>query len=206
MPGEWHNFEIASDVSHGTFDLVITNPPFGGNAEVDDPHLLDQYELASFGARETRAAMPAEQLFVEAAWKFLKPGGVLAIVLPDSILNNPNLAFIREWILTRSRVVASIDLPKTTFAEGGGVPNPSVLIVQRLSIDQIKLAESRVLPPNDVFMAIPKTTGRDLRGNPVYSKTPHGEVLLNTQMEPELDDELGFVIAEFTTWIKEGRI
>ena len=166
----------------GTFDLVITNPPFGGNAEVDDPHLLDQFELASAGSNSTRASMPAEQLFVEGAWKYLKEGGILAIVLPDSILNNPSLEFLRDWLLRRGRVLASIDLPKTTFAEGGGVPNPSVLLLQRLMMSDIKMAESRVLLPNDVFMAIPRTTGRDLRGKPIYFKTPEGNLMLLTKI------------------------
>ena len=52
--------------------------------------------------------------------------GVLAIVLPDSILNNPSLRFIRRWLLRRTRIIASVDLPKETFADSGGVPNPSV--------------------------------------------------------------------------------
>lgn len=84
-PKEWDNQEAAKKAQHGKFDVVVTNPPFGGKAQVDDPHLLAQYELTKAGAREPRSSMPAEQLFVEAAWKFLKPGGRLAIVLPDTV-------------------------------------------------------------------------------------------------------------------------
>jgi type I restriction enzyme M protein len=196
-PNEWDNVEAAAKVGYGKFDMVVTNPPFGGKAVVDDPHLLDQYELARIGSREQRSSLPSEQLFVEGAWKFLKPGGFLAIVLPDSILNNPGLRFIRQWLFQRTRVVASVDLPKETFAESGGVPNPSVLIVERLAKEQTRLAEVGALPANDIFMAIPQTAGRDKRGNPIYCKAPDGQEVLDANMELVLDDDLPQVAGVF---------
>jgi type I restriction enzyme M protein len=170
--------------------------------------LLGRYELASFGAgKDPRSAMPAEQLFVEAAWKYLKPGGRMAIVLPDSILNNPGLEFIRRWLFRRARIIASVDLPKETFADSGGVPNPSVLIVERLSKEETALAEADALPSNPVFMAIPQTVGRDKRGNAVYYKTPDGYELLNENLEPRLDDELPLVAESFGRWaIEAGHV
>lgn len=201
-PGEWDNAEASAKVKHGMFDVVVTNPPFGGKAIIDDPHLLEQYELSTIGSTNARSSVPAEQLFVEGAWKYLKPGGVMAIVLPDSILNNPGLAFIRQWVFRRARIIASVDLPKETFADSGGVPNPSVLIIQRLTRSEIKEAERRTLEDNDIFMAIPKTAGRDKRGNPVYYKTPEGLEVLDDDDEPMLDDELALVAGAFGTWLK----
>ncbi len=202
LPGEWADHEAAANAGHGTFDVVVTNPPFGSEAIVDDPHILEHYELARAGSREVRGTMPPEQLFVEAAWKFLKPGGILAIVLPDSILNNPSLEFIRRWLLNRTRVIASIDLPKETFADSGGVPNPSVLMVQRLTRDEMKLAEANAIDPNQIFMAIPKTAGRDKRGNPIYYRTPEGLEVLDENLEPTIDDDLPLVANEFVEWAK----
>ena len=202
LPGEWADHEAAANAGHGTFDVVVTNPPFGSEAIVDDPHILEHYELARAGSREVRGTMPPEQLFVEAAWKFLKPGGILAIVLPDSILNNPSLEFIRRWLLNRTRVIVSIDLPKETFADSGGVPNPSVLMVQRLTRDEMKLAEANAIDPNQIFMAIPKTAGRDKRGNPIYYRTPEGLEVLDENLEPTIDDDLPLVANEFVEWAK----
>jgi type I restriction enzyme M protein len=201
-PGEWENSEAAARVAHGKFDVVVTNPPFGGKAVVDDPHLLDQYELTGVDRRDPRSSLPAEQLFVEGAWKYLKPGGHLAIVLPDSILNNPSLDFIRHWLFGRARVVASVDLPKETFADSGGVPNPSVLIVQRLTREEVKLASADALVPNDIFMAIPKTAGRNKRGDAIYCKNPEGLEILDDNLEPELDDELPLVADGFESWLE----
>lgn len=204
-PSEWEDSDAASKVCHGKFDVVVTNPPFGGKAVIDDPHLLDQYELTQIGSRDPRSLLPSEQMFVEGAWKFLKPGGFLAIVLPDSILNNPSLEFIRRWLFLRTRIVASVDLPKETFAESGGVPNPSVLIVQRLKREELRLAEAAALGPNDIFMAIPKTAGRNKRGNPIYFKTPEGLEMLDENLEPELDDELPLVTEDFIGSVTEAR-
>jgi len=183
-PSEWDSAEAKAHVRQGTYDVVVTNPPFGGRAVIDDPHLLARYELTGMeiGSREPRSSLPAEQLFVENAWKYLKPGGRMAIVLPDSILNNPGLGFIRRWLFRRGRIVASVDLPKETFADSGGVPNPSVLIVQRLTREEIRLAEAEALDDYDVFMAVPKTAGRDKRGNPIHYKTPEGLEILGEDL------------------------
>src|SRR5208283_2350319 len=103
-PGEWDNVEAQAKIAYAKFDIVVTNPPFGGKAIVDDPHLLSHYDLAVYGAKDIRSSLPAEQVFVEAALKYLKPGGKLAIVLPDGILNNPGLEFIRQWLFRHGRI------------------------------------------------------------------------------------------------------
>ena len=159
-------------------DLVITNPPFGGKAVVDDPHILSKYELTRYDAASSRSLLPAEQIFVEGALRYLKPGGRLAIVLPHSILNNPSLEFIRRWLDRRTRIIATVDLPKETFATSGGVPNPSVLVVQKLAPTEIALLEAGV-DRYPVFMAIPQTCGIDKRGNPVYHRSPDGFDILD---------------------------
>jgi type I restriction enzyme M protein len=198
-PGEWDD-SARSKIVPGKFDIVVTNPPFGGNAIIDDPHILERFELPRFGATNIRSSMPAEQLFVEVALSYLKPGGYLAIVLPDSILNNPGLEFIREWLFRTARPIASVDLPKETFAASGGVPNPSVLLVQRLSKEELRLSEKNALDPYDVFMAIPRTAGRDKRGNPIYYRTAEGFEVLDERNEPMLDDDLPLVAAAFEEW------
>lgn len=200
LPGEWTDRNAAAKAGHGKFDVVVTNPPFGSEAIVDDHHILEPYELASTGYGQSRASMPPEQLFVEGAWKFLKPGGYMAIVLPDSILNNPSLEFIRDWLFRRARVIASVDLPKETFADSGGVPNPSVLLVQRLSREEIRLAEANALDSNMVFMAIPRTAGKTKRGDPVFFRTPDGKRMLDDNLEPIIDDELELVAPAFREW------
>ena len=201
-PGEWEDIGARQKVKQGTFDVVITNPPFGGNAHIDDPHILARYELPGAGARKMRNRMPAEQLFVEGALKYVKRGGYLVIVLPRSILNNPGLKFIRRWLLRNSRLLASVDLPKETFAEGGGVPNPSVLIVQRLTREEEKLAGANALDEYETFMSLPRTVGIDKRGSAVYHRTPEGLVVLNADGRPTKNDDLPLVVEAFRQWYR----
>ena len=202
-PMEWEDGHARRAVKQGNFDIVLTNPPFGGRANVDDPQLLARYALPALEARSTRTLMPAEQLFVEGALMYVRRGGYLAIVLPRSIANNPGLKFIRRWLLYSGRLIASIDLPKETFAEGGGVPNPSVLIIQRLTREEEKLARAGVLDEYETFMAIPKKVGIDKRGNPVHVRTPEGSIVLGEDGKPTVDDDLPRVVAAFRTW--QGR-
>ncbi|MYD86273.1 MAG: N-6 DNA methylase [Acidobacteria bacterium] len=198
--GEWEDDLARQKIKQGAFDIVVTNPPFGGQANIDDPHVLSRFELPALESKDTRSFMPAEQLFVEGALKYVKRGGYLAIVLPRSIANNPGLRFIRKWLLQSTRIVASIDLPKETFAEGGGVPNPSVLILQRLTRQETKLAQAGALDGYGIFMAIPKKVGIYKRGNKVFVRTPEGSVVLDSKKEPTIDDDLPKVVVDFEAW------
>jgi type I restriction enzyme M protein len=229
-PGEWRG-NLQERVRLGDFDVVFTNPPFGAGPglAVDDPHILDQLELARFEATNPRGAIPPEQLFIERCWQFVKPGGRVAIVLPDSILSNPGLVFIRRWILKRCRVIASVDLPVETFlAFGGTGTQTSVLVLQKKSHDEMRLEEATGrLQDYDVFMALCKTMGYDRRGNDLWLRTPEGEIIERETVNPVItrtsegvtiyeakrelrrvrDDEVIQVAAVFEGWLedKAGR-
>lgn len=179
-PGEWRD-DVKAKIPLGAFDIVLTNPPFGAGPGlvVDDPHILDQFELTRFGANAPRGAMPPEQLFIERCLQFFKPGGRLAIVLPDSILSNPGLVFIRRWILKRCEIISSIDLPVETFlAFGGTGTQTSVLVLRKKPEEKIRLEEAaRQLEDYEVFMALCQTMGYDRRGNDLWIRTPEGEII-----------------------------
>src|SRR6266487_2923703 len=155
------------NMSTCSFDVVFTNPPFGSKLPVDDPHILDRYDLTKYEAKAPRASLPPEQLFVERCLDFLKPGGRMAIVLPDSILSNPGLAFIRRWLLIRAYVIASVDLPRETFAKSDTHTMTSVLILQKFTDTERRLAEESRLSDYQSFMAVADYVGWDHRGNPV---------------------------------------
>lgn len=182
VPGEWPR-EPPNDVYHnvklGEFDVVVTNPPFGKNVRIDDVRILEQFELATEGVRNDRlrSSMPPEQLFLERCLAFLRPGGRLAIVLPDSILSNPGLEFIRKWLLRQTRVIASISLPQLTFEPYTGTKT-SVLVLQKKHPAQVKAeSEAGTLSDYEIFMATPKAVGHDRRGNPYLLRTPDGDAI-----------------------------
>lgn len=192
-PENWTNMD---NVELESFDVVITNPPFGSKNPVDKPDVLEQYELTTFKAQNPRNSLPPEQLFIERCLNFLKPGGYLGIVLPDSILSNPGLSWIREWILKETYIVASVDLPSETFEPGTGTQT-SIMILKKKFDNQKKLNEDY-----DIFMAIPEVIGHDKRGNPIYETTPEGKVKIDSFNEPIIKDQLPIVTKAFKEWIK----
>ena len=203
-PGEWDD-EARRKIPYGGADVVFTNPPFGGNAHIDDAHILDKFELPLWDTDTKRNVLPAEQLFVEAALKFVRPGGYMAIVLPDGILNNPGLRFIRSWLLQRSKLIASVSLPKTTFKASGGVNNPSLVLVQKFTNEEVTRAAAGVMDtPYEVFMAIPHTAGIDNRANPVYLRHADGREQLDSEGRKIIDDEISSVPYAFQVWINKS--
>ncbi|MFH1934302.1 MAG: N-6 DNA methylase [Pseudomonadota bacterium] len=190
--------EEAQKLMHvGEFDIVVTNPPFGTKAVIDNPDILEQFNLTKYGAASPRNSLPPEQLFIERCLDFLKPGGYLGIVLPDSILSNPGLQWIRKWILEKTYIIASIDMPVETFEPHTGTQT-SVLILKKKTPEQEKRKEDY-----SIFMAIPEKVGHDRRGVPIYKTTPEGKIELDDDGEKIIDDHIPFVTEMFKKWIKE---
>ncbi|MYD32042.1 MAG: SAM-dependent DNA methyltransferase, partial [Nitrospira sp. SB0661_bin_20] len=203
-PGEWDE-DSRHKIPYGKVDIVFTNPPFSEKAKIDDAHILDQYELTRWESNGPRAAIPPEQLFVETSLKFVKPGGHLAIVLPDGILNNPGLRFIRSWLLRRAKLVASVDLPKTTFKASGGVNNPSVLLVQKLTKEQAQQADQGIFDKDyEIFMSTPKTSGINNRAKPIYLRHPDGREEVGEDGEKIINDEIRAVPNAFHEWVESS--
>lgn len=192
----------ATDLSH--FDVIATNPPFGAKLPIVDRETLSQYELAHVWVEdeggqfrktdELQGSQPPEILFIERCYQFLKPGGRMAIVLPDGVLGNPQLAYVRWWILTRCRVIASVDMHPDTFQPRNGTQT-SVLILQRKTEEEIyhEGLQGR-LDDYEIFMAQVGSIGHDKRGNTVYVRNEQGEEILFSPEDEEaarliLDDE-----------------
>lgn len=159
------HFEFGMNNAQGKFDMVFTNPPFGTKVEVDQ-EIAVRYELNS---------KAPEVLFIEAGYNFLKPGGKMAIVLPDGILGNPNTESVRLWILRHFKLLASVDLPVETFLPQVGV-QASLLFLQKKNDDEMLVPIED--EEYDVFMAIVESVGKDRRGVPVYVKDDDGAELL----------------------------
>ena len=188
-----------------TVDLVFTNPPFGSKIPIDDPTILEQYDLAHvwdydededrYSIREPRQlqkSQPPEILFIERCIQFLNPGtGRMAIILPDGILGAPGLAYVREWIFEQTRVLASIDLHPDTFQPKNSTQT-SLLILERKSAREIELERAANRKNDyDVFMALANHIGHDKRGNTTFVRDSEGNEILTTREERvrEIDDQ-----------------
>ena len=130
---------------YGTFDFIITNPPFGSTIRLSEQAYLKTYQL---GKKEedwlavkstpesTRDGQSTEVLFIEQDYKFLKEGGYLAIVLPDGILTNSSMQYVRTQIEDWFRIVAVVSMPQTAFTANGAGVKSSVLFLRKWSKEQ----------------------------------------------------------------------
>lgn len=119
------------------FDVILANPPFAG--EKTDRKMLVHYELAKRALKRAKDKTPKEErdvLFIERILKMLKPGGRAAIVLPQGKFNNSSLAFIREWILKKAKLLAVVGLHPNTFKPHTGTKT-SVLFVQKYTPEEL---------------------------------------------------------------------
>jgi len=127
------------------FDFIITNPPFGSTIKQTEKAYLHQY---GFGVKETnwldlkstedkkRDNQSTEVLFIEQAHRFLKEGGYLAVVIPDGILTNSSLQYVRDGIEDMYRIVAVVSMPQTAFSATGAGVKSSVLFLKKYSAKQ----------------------------------------------------------------------
>lgn len=127
------------------FDFIITNPPFGSIIKQTEKAYLHQY---GFGVKETnwldlkstedkkRDNQSTEVLFIEQAHRFLKEGGYLAVVIPDGILTNSSLQYVRDGIEDMYRIVAVVSMPQTAFSATGAGVKSSVLFLKKYSAKQ----------------------------------------------------------------------
>lgn len=191
-PAKWTDDLRAREII-GNVDVILTNPPFGSKIPIDDPSILQQYDLGhqwSYNEEEDQwvksektTARPPEILFIERCVQLLKPGsGRAALVLPDGILGSPGLGFVRQWILNNTTILASVDLHPDTFQPGTSVQT-SVLLLERKSNQQRReeFAAGRISVYN-IFMAVCDHIGHDKRGNAVHVRDSQGyEIVQETE-------------------------
>ena len=178
----------------GSFDLILTNPPFGlsiKRAEKSDGY-IDQYELQGYLGKKrpkTKArpsSVKAEVLYLERIHTFLKPGtGRAAVVLPDGILSNSSLQGVRDWLLKRFDLLAVVSLPQSAFQHYGAAVKSSIVFLRRL-------AEGETLSDDcPIFMAITENIGYDSTGSstlePVAELEKHGRAKVAIQRSDLFD-------------------
>ena len=149
------------EIKENSFDVVLTNPPFGGKVKSKDSHGKSILEHYDFGKKEglVRKSQGTEILFLERCIKLLRndPPGRLAIILPDGILTNSSLKYVRDYIREDTIIKAVISLPHHTFMPKGSGVKTSVLYLQK----------KNGLEQGDIFMGIPKYIGYDAPGRPI---------------------------------------
>jgi type I restriction enzyme M protein len=135
-----HFYPNAPAIEEGTFDIVLTNPPFGARDDVD--RIVSKYDLGRGGSQKR------EVLLLERQVRLLRPGGRLAVVIPEGILSNKNDRHIREFIFHECIVKAVIRLPQDAFKMSEGAACTSILYAIKKNPDDSDPSEQ-----GDIFFA-----------------------------------------------------
>lgn len=197
-----------------SFNILMTNPPFGTKGKVTDRSILRQFALGYKWKQDEKTGNWAKTdklqngqvpdiLFIERCLQFLKDGGRMAIVLPEGTLNNSSLGYVREFIQQEARIIAVLSMPIGTFMHAGVNPKTSVLFLQKLNKKQLKRIKEENYP---IFMTIVKNLGFDLKSKTpkiIYKKDERGKVIKNKDGEAIVDTDIPEIIRKFNQFKKK---
>ena len=168
-PERWSS-HTQDGVQFGQFDVVITNPPFGKKLKLDDQGVLASYRLGHkwYWDKETqefeesgkvRDGQSPQILFIERCFSLLKPGGRLGIILPESMLCNPNHRYIMHYIKSVAEIRAVVSLPEELFQPYTHAKTCAVLLEKKNG--------AALQGRGETFMAVARWCGHDSRGHEI---------------------------------------
>ncbi len=187
------------------FDVLMANPPFAG--DIKQTEMLSPYEMGSKESGKYETAVGRDLLFIERNLDFLKPGGRMAVVLPQGRFNNATDKRVRRFIAERCRILGVVGLHPNTFKPHTGTKT-SVLLVQKWNDDPSAGALCPQVDDYDIFFATQKLASKDNSGDKIprmrkyvswwdgsVSGPPLREVLTKEQFEEKHGDP-----EHATTW------
>jgi type I restriction enzyme M protein len=145
--------DIHNGFKKNYFDIILTNPPFGAIVKSTEKNYLEKYDLGK-GKKNQKT----EIMFIERCIDFVKPKtGRIGIVLPDGILTNSSLQYVRNFIMEKCQILAVVSLPQFAFTHyGAGVKSSLVFLRGK--------GENEGATRQPIFMAIADHIGYDATG------------------------------------------
>ncbi len=196
-PEEWPLIQ-REKIKLGTFDVLLTNPPFGSKIPITSKSLLEQYELGfrwklnkKRGEWERTNRVLDKQvpqiLFIERCLQLLNPGGRMAIVLPEGVFGNPTDRYIFEYIFENAKVLAIVSCPHETFQPSTHTKT-SVLFLEKIANNKNNY---------NFFMAIAEKCGHDKNGKVIYKMNEDGNYILDKDGKPIIDDDFPIITERY---------
>ena len=184
------------------FDILMANPPFAG--DIRENRILHRYELALNKGR-SKNSVGRDVLFIERNLDFLKPGGRMAIVLPQGRFNNTSDKYIRDFIAERARILAVVGLHPNTFKPHTGTKT-SVLFLQKWNDDPTTWPPCPRVEDYPIFTAVSEKGGKNNSGEYVYLKGEDGQYLWDKNGHLIVDHDLHNHSGELPDGIAEAFI
>ena len=186
------------DVRDNSFDVVLTNPPFGKKLKIDETEILSLYDLgrkwkkSEDGSYEKTDLLvdsqPPQILFIEKCLNLLNKNGRMCFISPESIFCNPSHKYIVQYIKEKAKVAAIISMPEELFQP---YTHAKTCVVY--------LKKGKSTPSDEIFMGIARYCGHDSRGH----ETSRDDIPLILEKYKEYIntghveyDHLGFTIKE----------
>ncbi|MFH1920507.1 MAG: N-6 DNA methylase [Planctomycetota bacterium] len=184
------------------FDVLMTNPPFAG--DIKDSRILHQYDLAKKPNGKWQNKVGRDALFIQRNLEFLKPGGRMAIVLPQGRLNNSTDKAVRDFIADHARILAVVGLHGNTFKPHTGTKT-SILFLQKWNNDRSAPPRLRCPRVEDypIFFATSQQGGKDTSGEYVYLADDKGRRLYDLHAHPMVDHDLFNLRAYLTDQLEQ---
>ena len=163
-----------TDYRQFKFDVLMANPPFAGDIKQSD--MLSPYDLAHKKTGKLESAVGRDLLFIERNLDFLKPGGRMAVVLPQGRFNNSSDQRVREFIMDRCRILAVVGLHPNTFKPHTGTKT-SVLFVQKWNDESTAGPLCPKVDDYNIFFATQQVESVNNSGEKVYVRKEDGSLV-----------------------------
>ncbi|MHA1994790.1 MAG: N-6 DNA methylase [Candidatus Hodarchaeales archaeon] len=198
-PENWSN-RTQAHIKLKMFDVVLTNPPFGAKISITEQAILDKYELGHkwnstddlwIKNSQLRERQPPQILFIERSLQLLKPGGRMAIVLPEGIFGNTSDRYIISYLLENYTILAVISCSPVAFAPHTHIKT-SLLFIEK----------TKQYNNYSIFFAVAKEVGHDKNGREIYRSDEFGNPILDQNREKIIADDLPIIVRNYQIFKK----
>lgn len=172
----WSMNTVAT-IQNKKFDIILTNPPFGKDIKLSE-NTKKNYVFSE----------SIELAFIERSLEQLKDGGVLGIILPETIFHAPTKSKVRKELFYKHNITHLIDLPHDTFRP-----------YNNAKTDIIFLRKNQVQQEEITVIKVPEI-GHDHLGNEKY------RLDLDTfNLTDEVADDIPQIIEQLTSGTRESE-
>lgn len=189
--------------------MILTNPPFGSGHDLRIKELallqnfmtgrvweIDKNNHLTFGdSINTTQGVAPEILFTERCIEWVKPGGVIGIVMAKGQLDNREAYAMRRLIFEKCRVLAVVNLHEDTFEPFVG-SKASVIFMQKNE------KQTKEMVDYDIFMAISNRVGQTSRGEPIFKRDLEGKPIIRDNAFV-LDEDLSEIALSYQQFLKQ---
>lgn len=193
------SFDKIAKVDPKDSNIVDTHGRAPGFAEALHAGHEVIYQMADGSYRKVKVknqnTVGRDILFIERNLSFLKPGGRMAVVLPQGRFNNASDKDLREYLAAHCRILAVVGLHGNVFKPHTGTKT-SVLFVQKWNDDP---AAGPLCPRREdypIFFATMREPSKDNSGDKIYRQDGDGSPLL---------DDHGHLIVKHDLFNHDGK-